>query len=396
MSTEVLGDGTRIATATEVEQETQRLRQAEKIYTNDKYALLCDKIATHPRLQRIITAHIKELSGHSTLPNFHKNGDSDAEKAKVYDDCLFAIAQNDFSSLKSVSVRVVVPDQSAVAMEGGAFIPDIDPTFIVSDGHQDILKVVVDSSAESPQNLMVTGPAGAGKTSMGLYLAAVYKRPVLIMDCQNIREPRDWFGQRHAKAGDTYWKDARFVRCVEQGNHVIVIDEINRTAPTVNNTLLPLLDERRFTYVEERGDVVRVGKGTIFFATMNEGANFTGTNVVDDALSDRFTRRLEVQFLKPAQEADVIVKRTGLSKAEAKRIADVGAAIRNKSQAFGGTLTKTLSTRRLVDAARDFKRIGAKALEFSITNHFPAEGGNASERAQVLQIIQGKFPPGVV
>lgn len=370
------------------------------------YDKVVERVQSNPRLQRLVSNHIRDLSGHSTIANYHANGGNEAEKREVYSACLDAMAANDFTMLKSKVDEIKSKRSSTgdvdtdavgdVIAESGAFIPTLDPTFVISDQTKGLLDLIIKLSEDAPQNVLATGSPGCGKTSLGIQMAALHKRPVLMMDCQNIREPRDWFGHKTAEAGTVFWRDARFVEAVEKGNHVIILDEINRTAPHVNNTLHPLLDERRFTYVEERRNVVKVGKGTVFFATMNIGLNFTGTAAFDDALEDRFTRRIEVQYLTVADEVEVIRKRTGLNKADAKRIVEVGDAIRKKAVGFGGSLTRSVSTRRLVDAARDFKHIGPQALEYAISNHFSNDSGGSSDRAQVLQIIQGKFPPGVV
>ena len=55
------------------------------------------------------------------------------------------------------------------------------------------------------------------------------------------------------------------------------------------------------------------------------------------------------------------------------------------------TFTSGFSTRQLIAAAEDFVIDGPDSLEFTMTNLFPAEGGTNSERAAVLQLIQGKF-----
>ena len=79
-------------------------------------------------------------------------------------------------------------------------------------------------------NLRLVGPTGCGKTSIGQWLAGETGRPYLIMDCSVIREPRDWFGYRTVKAGEIAWQDTQFVRTVESGNAIIILDELNPIA----------------------------------------------------------------------------------------------------------------------------------------------------------------------
>jgi predicted ATPase len=45
-----------------------------------------------------------------------------------------------------------------------------------------------------PQNVNLIGPHGCGKTELAIQFAAArHGRPLLIMDCANLREARDWF-----------------------------------------------------------------------------------------------------------------------------------------------------------------------------------------------------------
>lgn len=230
-----------------------------------------------------------------------------------------------------------------------------------------------------------------GKTELAIEYAAQHKLPVLVMDCANVREARDWFGYRTIAAGTVKWKCSLFDKAVAQGHTVVVLDELPRVSPTVLNTLFPLLDRRRFTYIEEKGSILRVGPGTIFFATMNEGYAYTGNTSIDAALTDRFSRRIEVDYLKPSDESKVLQSRTGIPKDDADKLVDLALTIRKKAVGVGATLTKTVSTRQLIAAASDFVALGAEGLAYNLTNHYAAEGGETGERAQLLQMVQGKF-----
>jgi hypothetical protein len=273
-----------------------------------------------------------------------------------------------------------------------SYVPLPDPTYIVSYKDRAFLDHIYYLSRQAPINVLATGPHGCGKTSMAEFLGSRFNMPVLVMDCANIREPRDWFGYKYTDAGSVLWHRSQFDRCLEAGNHVIVLDELPRTTDQIRNTLFPLLDYRRRTYLEERGDYITVGPGTIFFVTANIGLAYTGCSELDLALDDRLTRRLEVNYLSVADEAKVLVKRTGIDKDNARRLAEMAEVLRTKAIGFGASLTKTVSTRQLIEAAKDFMALGVEGLTYTITHHYSAEGGDQSERAQVLQTIQGKFP----
>lgn len=269
--------------------------------------------------------------------------------------------------------------------------PSMDPTFRMPTGMRPYVEAIARSaSAGSIEHIRMVGPAGCGKTEAALQVAAIAGMDAFVMDCSIVREPRDWFGSRTVNAGSLAWRDSAFVRAVQRGNTVIVLDEANRASLTVGNALLPLLDRRRASLVEERGSVVRVAPGTIFIATMNEGAGYTGTSPMDAALRDRFPRVLEFTYLPEPEEVSLLVARTGVGRVDAERLVEI--ATRTRSTTAGvSPFSVTLSTRQLLAAAADLVTAGYASLAFTIGNLYPTEGGSESERAQIMSLLVGKF-----
>ena len=272
--------------------------------------------------------------------------------------------------------------------------PAADPTFRMSTTLRGYFgQIAAAAQGGSIEGLRFVGPAGCGKTEAALQLAAMAGFDAFVIDCSIVREPRDWFGSRTVKGGTIAWQDSQFVRAVTRGNTVIVLDEANRASLTVGNALLPLLDRRRATLVEERGSVVRVAPGTVFVATMNEGAAYTGTGPMDAALRDRFPRVVEMTYLAAADEARLLRDRTGIDSETAERLVEIG----NKTRAAGPggvtPFTTVLSTRQLLAAAADYRLAGPGSLTYTVANLFTAEGGNESERAGITALLVGKFGP---
>lgn len=275
--------------------------------------------------------------------------------------------------------------------EHGVFYPTPDKTYIINKQIEGLFKILETSSKKCPQNVNLIGPHGCGKTELAIQFAARLGRPLLIMDCANLREARDWFGYKSAKDGTVYWHESQFVRAIQAGNHVILLDELNRANPNLLNTLMPILDARRFTYLEERGDKIVVGPETVFFASMNEGAGYTGTSSLDRAIRDRFPRAVELTYLGEKDEIKLVMNRTGVDKDIATRLVQMANKIRQDATGLSATLTESLSTRQLLAAAHDFALGGVDTLQFTITNHFSPDGDDDSERVKVQSLIQGKF-----
>jgi MoxR-like ATPase len=288
-------------------------------------------------------------------------------------------------------LKIAAEHDREEAIANGVFIPSPDDTYIINEQVAQLFKILQISRRNCPQNVRLLGPHGCGKTELAIQFAARLKLPLLIMDCANLREARDWFGYKGAKDGTVYWHESQFVRAVTAGNHVILLDELNRANPHLLNTLMPLLDARRFTYLEEKGDKICVGPGTVFFASMNEGAGYTGTSSLDRAIRDRFPRVIEMSYLGEKDEIKLLTRRVGVSDDIATRLVGMANKIRQDSTGLSATLTESLSTRQLIAAAHDFAIGGVDTLTFTISNHFSADGDDDSERVRVQNIIQGKF-----
>jgi MoxR-like ATPase len=283
------------------------------------------------------------------------------------------------------------PETNDASTANGVFMPSADETYIINEQVAQLFKILQISRQNCPQNVRLVGPHGCGKTELAIQFAARLGLPLLIMDCANLREARDWFGYKTAREGTVYWHESQFVQAVAAGNHVILLDELNRANPHLLNTLMPLLDARRFTFLEEKGDKICVGPGTVFFASMNEGAGYTGTSALDRAIRDRFPRAVELTYLGEKDETALLMKRVGVDEDIANRLVQMANKIRQDSTGISASLTESLSTRQLIAAAHDFAIGGVETLTFTIINHFSADGDDDSERVRVQNIIQGKF-----
>lgn len=285
-----------------------------------------------------------------------------------------------------------VPATPVVDHKMGVFVPEVNDTYYITPDIVSLFDRVHQLSVKKTQKILLRGPHGAGKTEMAMQFAARHKKPMLIMDCANLKEPRDWFGYKTIVGGEVVWHESQFDKVLSAGGHVILLDEVNRVHPSVMNTLLPILDGRGFTYLEEKGGCITVGPNTVFFSTMNEGASYTGTSACDIALRDRLGQRIvEVTYLPKDREVKVLVDRTGIDARKAASLVDIANQIRMKSSGLGSSFSEGFSTRQLIAAAEDFVVGGVASLTFTMSNLFSAEGGTNSERATVLQLIQGKF-----
>lgn len=273
-------------------------------------------------------------------------------------------------------------------------IPDIDDNFIFTSENQDVINLVQQHSKIDIVNIRLVGPAGCGKTSFAINYAARRRAPALVMDCANVREPRDWFGYRtfDPATKNIVWHESMFVRMVETPGAVIVLDELNRVSPMVTNTLIPLLDHRAKTYLEEAGRTITIAEGVTFWAAINEGNQFTGTIAMDSAMKSRFKYVVECNFLDAKTECQVLRSKTGLDVDSCRKLVEVANQVRTKAMMDSAdSFSEPISTRMLEAAALGMSMGGPKTLSYTLLNHYPNSGGATSERESLRKLLVGKF-----
>lgn len=231
------------------------------------------------------------------------------------------------------------------------------------------------NSPEQPVKAMMVGGSGYGKTALPFLFSQVTGLDFYRMNCANIRDPEEWFGYREARGGETVFIPSTFIKLVEKGNAVIILDEFNRLEPWLHNTLYPLLDDDAKTVVHDQE--FKVGPGTIFVGTINTGYKYTGTFELDEALFNRFPIVLEMGPLPHAEEVTVLVKRTGVDHKLAQAIVKLANILRQSE--VGCSTRSTLLISQKIQAGMTLR----EAFEFAVVKRTPVDG----KRKEVIDLI---------
>jgi len=182
-----------------------------------------------------------------------------------------------------------------------------------------------------PVNILVAGKQGCGKSTLVRQFAARNKRPLATFQIGILSEPGQLFGEHALKDGETYYRKYLFPDAIQTPGCVIHLEEINRPEhPKALNMLFSVLSEERSVYTDEL-DHIRVADDVVFFATLNEGDEFIGTEMLDAALRDRFYVIL-LDYLPPEVETQVLHLKAGIDEADAQTIVNVAGKLRNNSR----------------------------------------------------------------
>ena len=337
----------------------------------------------------------------NTYPTIWKNT---AQKA-FDDDMSFVLEAGKWSKIDNktidrmindANVPVDVPVEQAELMQFIQQSPELRPEVMKMT---DIKWKYLMRCAMRGKNIMMTGPAGCGKTMAAKSVVNALERPDFYFNLGATQDPRaTLIGNTHFNKEDgTVFSEALFVKAIQTENAVILLDELSRAHPEAHNILMTVLDEgQRYLRLDEAegAPTIKVAKGVTFIATANIGNEYTATRVMDRALVDRFII-VEMDVLAKTEEAELLrYLYPNLDTDAIDAIAGIVGDTRTEMSTEAPRISTHISTRASVEMAGliyDGFTIDEAAMVL-IYPQYDNAGGLDSERTFVKQIVQKYIP----
>lgn len=237
-----------------------------------------------------------------------------------------------------------------------SLIPDRLSTY-VPWGHHDTVETVIKSGMFAP--MYVTGLSGNGKTTMIQQACASLRRECFRVNITSATDEDDLLGGFRLINGETVWQDGPVTTAMRRGA-VLLIDEIDLGGHLMM-CLQPVL-EGKGVYLKKINEFVEPAAGFTIFATANtkgkgsDDGRFAGTNVMNEAMLDRFDWTLEQEYAPKTTEKKILLKKMKSFGREDKQfagmLADWAQAIRKGYEE--GHVDEIITTRRLENICKAF------------------------------------------
>jgi MoxR-like ATPase len=261
-----------------------------------------------------------------------------------------------------------------------AVIPEQLKTY-VPFGHFKDVKEIIKSKIFFP--VFVTGLSGNGKTLMIEQVCAQLKRELYRVNITIETDEDDLMGGHTLINGNMTYREGPVITAMRSGA-VLLLDEVDLGS----NKLMCLQSvlEGKGYLIKKTGEWVQPAEGFTILATANtkgqgsEDGKFIGTQIMNEAMLERFAVAMEQQYPPASTERKILNKEfelSGMNETEfVTKLVDWAEIIRKTY--YEGAIDDVITTRRLVHIVNAYKMFGdrLKSIQMCISR-FDAETRDA-------------------
>lgn len=193
-----------------------------------------------------------------------------------------------------------------------------------------------------------SGPAGVGKTTLAMHVAARLGRPVVLIHGDDEFGSSDLvggnLGYRKSKLIDNFihsvlkteesmtplWVDKRLTTACKHGC-TLLYDEFTRSRPEANNVLLSILSEKILDLPKRRrfGDAYQEVHPEFRAIFTSNPMEYAGVHKTQDALMDRLIT-VTLNYVDRETEVEIAQAKSGLTRTDVELIVDTVRELRNR------------------------------------------------------------------
>ena len=216
------------------------------------------------------------------------------------------------------------------------------PNYIPHDNEESLVRFAFGEKIP----LILKGPTGCGKTRFIEYMAHELALPLITVSCHEDLTAADLVGRFLLRGDETVWQDGPLTLAVRYGG-ICYLDEIVEARKDTTVIIHSLTDDRRILYVDKTGEVIRAHPRFMMVLSYNPGYQ----SIVKDLKQSTKQRFASLIFDHPEVEIEtrIIRTETGLPEDDSRRLAEMGAKIRELK---GYGLDEGVSSRLLVYVGR--------------------------------------------
>lgn len=230
--------------------------------------------------------------------------------------------------------------------------------------------------------LFLSGRSGSGKTTFAEKFAHYYNADYVFVNCVMITNPKNWVytqtvreGENGASVTDYEYTELTKALMVKTDKPLVVLmDEANRLSTENANPLVSILGNqaildlgvgKTYCFADNRP--------VVFIITANVGSKYAGTDLIDNAVWNRFDLKVSMTPLTADQMANLLIKtfEGHIEAVEARKVANLIAKVSDIVDEKGGA---EISARQLLTLVKTYLLAGVNkqdAYNYVIVQHAP-------------------------